>query len=137
MPSGTKETIGACFRRASSSCRELIGGRGLASALSFLRYRARDMATKQTVDILKWARLGAASRLRELDEERSAILKAFPGLTSGSGPARRRVTARAIGSASGSAAPVARKRRKMSAAARKRISDAQKKRWAAQKAGKG
>jgi hypothetical protein len=110
----------------------------LASHLSFLRYHARDMATKQKVDILKWAHLGAASRLRELDEERSAILKTFPGLTSGSGPARRGVTARAVGAGSGSvSAPVARKRRKMSAAARKRISDAQKKRWAAQKAGKG
>ena len=95
------------------------------------------MATKQTVDILKWARLGAVSRLRELDEERSAILKAFPGLKSGSAPARRGVTARAAGAASSNVAPVARKRRKMSAAARKRISDAQKKRWAAQKAGKG
>ena len=92
---------------------------------------------KQTADILKWARLGAASRLRELDEERHAILKAFPGLTSGSGRARRGVTARAVGARSGNGAPVARKRRKMSAAARKRISDAQKKRWAAQKAGKG
>jgi hypothetical protein len=90
------------------------------------------MATKQKVDILKWARLGAASRLRELDEERHAILKAFPGLTPGSGPARRGVTGRA----SSASAPVVRKRRKMSAAARKRISDAQKKRWAAQKAGK-
>ena len=109
----------------------------LSSALSLLRYHAPDMATKQTANILRWARLGAASRLRELDEERRAILKAFPGLTSGSGPARRGVTARAVGVASGSAsAPVARKRRKMSAAARKRISDAQKKRWAAQKAGK-
>jgi hypothetical protein len=93
------------------------------------------MATKQKVDILKWARLGAASRLRELDEERHAILKAFPGLTSGSGPTRRRVTASRVGAGSASA-PVARKRRKMSAAARKRISDAQKKRWAAQKAAK-
>lgn len=108
-----------------------------ASALSFLRYHARDMATKQTADMLKWARLGAASRLRELDEERSAILKAFPGLRSASGPARRGVTAKAADAASGSAAPIVRKRRKMSAAARKRISDAQRKRWAAQKAGKG
>jgi hypothetical protein len=96
------------------------------------------MATKQKTDILKWARLGAASRLLELDEERNAILKAFPGLTSGSVRTRRGITARAVGAGSGSAsAPVARKRRKMSAAARKRISDAQKKRWAAQKAGKG
>lgn len=87
--------------------------------------------------MLKWARLGAASRLRELDEERSAILKAFPGLGSRSGPVRRGVTARAVDAASGNAAPVVRTRRKMSAAARKRISDAQKKRWAAQKAGKG
>jgi hypothetical protein len=112
-----------------------LAGRRPDAALSFLRYHARDMATKHKVDVLKWARLGAASRLRELDEERKALLKAFPGLTSGSGPARREVTAKAVGAGSGSAsAPIARKRRKMSAAGRKRISDAQKKRWAAQKA---
>jgi hypothetical protein len=90
---------------------------------------------KQKADILKLARLGAASRLRELDEERSAILKAFPGLKSGSGLARRGVTTRAVGASSGITAPVERKRRKLSATARRRISDAQKKRWAAQKAG--
>ena len=93
------------------------------------------MATKQTVEILKWARLGAASRLREIDEERASILKAFPGLTSGS---RSASGTKAAGVGSGHvSAPVVRKRRKMSAEARKPISDAQKKRWAAQKAGKG
>jgi hypothetical protein len=94
------------------------------------------MAMKQKADILKWARLGAASRLRELDEERAAIVKAFPGVTSGSAPASRARTAEAAGVGSGSV-PVVRKRRKMSAAGRKRISDAQKKRWAAQRSGKG
>lgn len=91
------------------------------------------MATKQNVDILKWARLGAASRLRELDEERAAIIKAFPGLTSGS---RSASGSNAVDGSGHVSALVVRKRRKMSAAARKRISDAQKKRWAAQKAGK-
>lgn len=83
------------------------------------------MATKQTADILKWARLGAASRLRELDEERAASVKALPGLTSGSAPASGARTTGAAGAGSGSV-PVGRKRRKMSAAARKRIGDAQK-----------
>lgn len=92
------------------------------------------MATNQKADILKWARLGAASRLRELDEERATVLKAFPGLASGS---RSASGTKAVGVGSDHvSAPVVRKRRKMSAAARKRISDAQKKRWAAQKAGK-
>ena len=85
---------------------------------------------KQKAEILKWARVGAASRLRELDEERALIVKAFPGLTPGSSSASR------AGSKAAAAVPNVRKRRQMSAAARKRISDAQKKRWAAQRSSK-
>ncbi len=74
-----------------------------------------------------FARVGAQLRLEELRSEIAAILRTFPdladvGARQASSPAR---------------APKARKRRKLSAAARKAISDAQKQRWAAQKAKKG
>lgn len=95
------------------------------------------MAKRQTSDILKWAHLGAAARLRELDEERAAIFKAFPKLNSATARATRARTVRPNAKESDDGSrPARRTRRKMSAAARKRISDAQKKRWAAQKAGK-
>lgn len=104
------------------------------SVLQLLRYHARIMAKRQTSDILRWAHLGAAARLKELDDERAAIMKAFPALNSSSARATR---ARTVRTSDPLAPPAQRKRRTMSAAARKRISDAQKKRWAAQRAGKG
>ena len=95
------------------------------------------MAKRQTSDILKWARLGAAARLRELDDERAAIVKAFPELNSAPARATRARTVRpSVNDSDDGSRPARRTRRKMSAAARKRISDAQKKRWAAQKASK-
>jgi hypothetical protein len=96
------------------------------------------MAKRQTSDILRWAHLGAAARLKELDDERAAILKAFPALNSASARATRaRIAKENVETSDYDARPARRKRRTMSAAARKRISDAQKKRWAAQRAGKG
>jgi hypothetical protein len=65
------------------------------------------------------ARLGAATRIKELEAEIAALRKAFPD------PASRILIHQP---------PL--KRRKMSAAARKKISEAQKRRWAAQKAKK-
>ena len=75
-----------------------------------------------------FARIGAQLRLEEVRSEIAAILRTFPDLARGAG---------ARPASSAARAPKARKRRKLSAAARKAISDAQKKRWAAQKAKKG
>jgi hypothetical protein len=81
-----------------------------------------------------YARIGAAVRLAEIKLEIAAIRDAFPDMAGQSEKRRRgRPKAQAAGSEpepQGSAAP----KRKMSAAARKSISDAQKKRWAAQRA---
>ena len=85
------------------------------------------MAKQKPSDIQEWARLGVTARLLEIEAERATILRAFPSLRAGLTPARRR----GFPEPAGAAAP---KRRQLSAAARKRISDAQKKRWAAQRA---
>jgi hypothetical protein len=105
------------------------------------------------------ARRGAQSRLAELVAEMDSILEAFPGL--GRAPARpagvskrrrklseetkakmraswarRKAAGAADESATDSEPAPEKKKRTMSAAARARISAAQKKRWAARKAGK-
>ena len=74
-------------------------------------------------ELLRLARLGAEARLTQLREEEATILRAFPDL-------RGR---RTQSTAQESTAPRRRRRRKMSAEARKRISEAQKARWAKQK----
>ena len=85
-----------------------------------------------------WALKGAEQRLLEISEEAAAIYRAFPELrdrgvgTSGGrrlGPRRKDAEASAT-----STAPTRRRRKRtMSAEARKRISEAQKARWAKQK----
>lgn len=96
------------------------------------------MAKQQTVELHKWAMLGATLRLDQLGEEISAIYRAFPGLRhrGRSGRLGRIANAGAAESTAATAdAPVRRRRRRtMSADARKRISDAQKARWAKQRA---
>jgi hypothetical protein len=67
----------------------------------------------------EWARLGARTRLQEIDRERAAILASFPDLRH----------ARAQPGSGG-----LRKRRKMSAAARRRQAAGMKKYWAKRKA---
>lgn len=80
---------------------------------------------KHTSTILELAKKGAKHRYQELKAELADLVKVFPHLR--------------YGSAVSPAMPDAveelkvRRRRKMSAAARKRISEAQKARWAAQK----
>ena len=79
----------------------------------------------ERIDIRRWALLGARERLAELAAEASDIYKAFPELRS-----------HAIGfgkRTGGSTAPVnaaPAPRRTLSTNAQKRISDAQKARWA-------
>jgi hypothetical protein len=77
--------------------------------------------------------VGAEQRLAELSKEAESIFALFPGLRGHGFLGGKRGRPKA--SASEATAPK-RRRRKMSKAARKRISDAQKKRWAAQKAEK-
>jgi hypothetical protein len=79
------------------------------------------------LDVRKWAVVGAGQRLLEITEERLAIYRAFPEL----GRGRRGAPA---GTAETEGQPPARRarrrRRKISAEARKRISEVQKARWA-------
>ena len=78
-------------------------------------------------DLRQWAVKGAEQRLVELAEEARAIFAAFPELRAqGRGfnvHRRRKVTTARI-------TPAKRSRKKMSAAARRKIALAQKKRWA-------
>jgi hypothetical protein len=98
------------------------------------------LAKRQTTDLHKWATLGAGQRLRELTEEITSIYRAFPGLRgtqgrrSAKGSRAQRGTGPTENAAGDTAARPSRRRRKMSAEARKRISDAQKARWAKQRA---
>jgi hypothetical protein len=86
--------------------------------------------SKHSQSILDLARRGAQHRYDELKAEMESLVRQFPGLT-GFG---REVVRRGRRAAKAAAAELQpRKRRKMSAAARKRISDAQKARWAKQK----
>jgi hypothetical protein len=87
------------------------------------------VSVAKRVDIRQWAVLGAERRLEEIAEETAAIRRAFPELRGRAGRSTN---------SDGSAERAPRKRRrKMSAEARKRISDAQKARWAKQRAGEG
>lgn len=79
-----------------------------------------------------WALKGAEQRLLEIAEEAARIYAEFPELRDRAGAAPGR--GRARGSAGGDTKGL-RKARTMSAEARQRISDAQKARWARQKAG--
>lgn len=67
-----------------------------------------------------WARRGAFARLQEIERERTDILAAFPDL-------RR-------GRPGGWSGPVSRPKRKISAAARRAMSDGMRKYWARRKA---
>ncbi len=80
-------------------------------------------------EMRNWALIGAEQRLIQLAEEIAAIHNAFPELRQG----RKGGIASRANSVTSDAAPTRRRRRKMSAEARKRISEAQKKRWAKQK----
>jgi hypothetical protein len=68
-----------------------------------------------------WASLGASVRLQELEQERAEILRAFPHLRK----ARR---------AAGLELATPRRRRRMSAAARKAMSAGMRKHWARRRA---
>ena len=88
---------------------------------------------KHTVSILELARKGATHRYHELKAELATLVEHFPHLGSAVSPA---MPIDFSSEPAATIAPKPRKRRKMSAAARKKISEAQKKRWAAQKSKK-
>ena len=92
---------------------------------------------KHSSHILDMARKGAEHRYEELKAEIAKLVKHFPHLARRAGKAVSREAAAL--SAGGRAAMeelrAPRARRKMSAKARKAIGDAQRKRWAKQKAG--
>jgi hypothetical protein len=76
--------------------------------------------------------MGAEARLLQISEEAAAIYRAFPELRRGGGAGRGRGRGRAQAASADAGGETAqpRKKRRLSAAARKRISDAQKRRWA-------
>src|SRR6202040_3751557 len=94
---------------------------------------------RPTSQLQEFARIGAAARIKELQTEIASIRRDFPALTAPGGesempsPFRKRSGRPAAELAATVHAP-GKRRRKMSVAARKKISEAQKKRWAAQKA---
>lgn len=74
----------------------------------------------RTVDVNQWAKLGAAARLKEIQEELASIYKAFPGL-------------KGQRSLAPSASP-RRKRARFSAEGKAAISEGMRKYWARRKA---
>jgi hypothetical protein len=98
-----------------------------------------ELAKRVMNNIRTWAAIGAESRLSEIKEEIATIHRAFPEFAPRRGATRKsRATNGNVlttePTSSNAAGPGRRRRRTMSAAARKRISDAQKARWAKQKA---
>ena len=80
------------------------------------------------------ARKGAEHKYAELNAEIAALVKHFPHLTGRKGGIVSRGTAALSKGGKAVMAELVPRKRKMSAKARKAISDAQKKRWAKQKA---
>jgi hypothetical protein len=87
-------------------------------------------------DLRAYALRGAEQRLLEVAEEAARIFATFPELR-GRGRGFDAVGRGGPGQAPSASAQLPRRRRKMSAAARKRISRAQKKRWAKLKKAQG
>ncbi len=96
------------------------------------------MANELTRDEMqRLARLGAQARLDQLDMERRAILQIFPDLAGGARRPRGRGRQAAPAAAAPEAPRARRSRRKMSAAARKAVSDRMRKYWADRRKAKG
>jgi len=100
------------------------------------------VAKRQVQEFRQWATLGAQQRLLQIQEEQAAIFRAFPELRRGT---RGRPPTRSgggggeseTGSGTNATNPAGgrrKRRRKISAEGRKRISEAQKARWAKQRA---
>jgi hypothetical protein len=117
--------------------------RGLPSRLGFLTERTEGFAIlmlmpKHSSHILDLAKHGAAIRLRELADEAKLLLGLFPHLRDSFDRDEMPISflvAQGSGQMTEGDVVERRRKRKMSEAARKAISEAQKKRWAAKRAG--
>jgi len=78
-------------------------------------------------ELQRLARLGAKSRLEELQREEAAIRRAFPDLFGGRSRGRKSAGG---GATTADAAPRRKRKSTMSAAARKAVSERMKKYWA-------
>jgi hypothetical protein len=96
---------------------------------------AKRQSRRQSEGLREYAVVGAEHRLLEIAEEAARIFAVFPELRD---PGRGFMALGGSDSGRGrkGAGTGGRKKRTMSAAARKRISQAQKARWARQRAGK-
>ena len=83
-------------------------------------------------DLLRLARVGAQNRLWELQQEMDGIYRSFPDLRGG----QARQTSMSTGVRGAVEGVRPRRKRRMSAEAKKRIAEAQRKRWAEWKAKK-
>ena len=88
------------------------------------------MAQRLSPELRRYAVAGAEQRLLQLAEEAAEIFAIFPELRA---PGRGFMARSGRADRAKADAPAPRRRRKMSAAARKKISDAQKARWKKQK----
>jgi len=88
-------------------------------------------------DINKYARIGAAVKLAELEQEIAALRRAFPGLTSSAAAVRSPAAVAAKGAAAAKPARRRGRKRPMSAAERRAVSERMKKYWAERNKAKG
>jgi len=90
------------------------------------------------VDINKFAMIGAALRLAELEQEIAALRRAFPGLAASAASGAKSPVAVRAPRAAAAAKPARRgRKRPMSAAERRAVSDRMKKYWAERNKNKG
>jgi hypothetical protein len=104
-----------------------------APANKLADFNYNPVMAKHSSSILELAARGARYRYQELQTELALLVRQFPELRKGAGTALRRGRMAVAGAADGLQP---RKRRKLSAKARKAIGDAQRKRWAKVKAAK-
>jgi hypothetical protein len=91
---------------------------------------------KHSSHILELARHGAQHRYAELKAELESLTRHFPELARGAVKSGRQAIKGAVSAVEHYAESKPKPRRKMSAAARKKIGDAQRRRWAKAKATK-
>ena len=87
---------------------------------------------RHSSQILELARKGAEHRYRELKSELASLERAFPGLAERAG----RALGETVNAVEKTVSTVVRRRRSMSAAARRAVSERMKRYWAARRAGR-
>ncbi len=91
---------------------------------------------KHSSHVLEMARKGAEHRYEELKTEIAHLVKSFPHVAKSAGQGASRATSRGLAAVEAEAPKVKRRVRKLSAAARKAVSDRMTKYWAARRATK-